>query len=99
MTDEFKEATAEAFDYADAIQTAIEVVSNRHVAAGKKTKMMDPMSALIGIMGSFIAGAPEAVRPDILAKVDRLVRIAVEQSLARDTAQHVKIEVKKDQLQ
>ena len=54
--------------------------------------------ALIGLLGSFVAGAPEEVRPDILVKCDRLLRIAVDQALATDTSQHVQI-IKKEPTQ
>jgi hypothetical protein len=91
MTDPgFKPATRESQDYAD----AIEVVSKQHVAVGFKTDVKDPISALLGVLGSFIAGAPEFVRPDMIDKCDKLLRISVEQSLKLGTSQRVVAETR-----
>jgi hypothetical protein len=89
MKPEFGQPTPEAKDYVNAITAAIEATSKTHVAAGKQTMFMDPMSALLGVLGSFIAGSPEFVRNDVLEKCDRLLRIAVQQSLDMDTGQNV----------
>jgi hypothetical protein len=96
MTDtyQFKGPSREAMDYADAITIAIEMVSKRHASAGKPILFMDPMSALLGVLGSFVAGTPEAVRSDVLSKCDRLLRIAVEQALEQHTGQKVTIGAK-----
>lgn len=89
MPEDFKPPTPEALDYANAITAAIEAVSAAHVALGKTTMFMDPMSALLGVLGSFIAGAPLKARHDVLAKVHTLIDIAVDQAVVQDRGQRV----------
>lgn len=91
MKFELKEPTPEAADYADAIQTAIMAVSARLAGRGKRPLYADPISALLGILGSFVAGAPEHVREPMMAQIDDMLRIAVRLSLEMGSAQPVHV--------
>lgn len=90
MKFDLKEPTAEAGEYAEAFQTAVMEVSKRHVAEGKTPRFADPISALIGMLGSFAAGIPEPHREAFIAKFEELLRMAVRQSLDLGRQQAVK---------
>lgn len=83
---QFKPPTQEANDYANAITAAIEAVSAAHIAQGKQPMFMD---ALLGVLGSFVAGSPLTIRSDVLAKVHRLIDIAVDQNVVLERGQRV----------
>lgn len=89
MSDKFRGPTPEARDYSNAITAAIEEVSVAHIKAGKRTMFMDPMSALLGVLGSFIAGAPPEIRSDVQRQVHKLIDVAIDQALSNDTGQNV----------
>jgi hypothetical protein len=86
----YGEATPDAKALQTALLNVIEVEGKRVAATGKVPDLKDVISALTGILGSFIAGIEDQrARDNVFSQTGVLLHIAIQMALQAGMAQHV----------